>query len=199
VLTVKHFATAAEVAGALRDGSLDMVAGDGVLAPADLRAFQSSSTFSTVMTPVLAHSLVIINSGQEPTDDISLRKAIIHGVDKASIIRSELGGIGEAVDRLFPRSAPHSDLELTPRWDYDIEKATMLNCPALPTVSEGNEEDGGDDNQLALILAIALGVATLIAGLAAVVFFQRWRATQSELKKALANSGPQAQSVGNGV
>lgn len=210
VLIVKHFATAAEVAEALRDGSLDMVAGDGVLEPADFRAFQSSNTFSTVMTPVLAHSLVIINSGQEPTNDFALRKAIIHGVDKASIIRSELGGIGEAVDRLFPRSAPYSDVELTPRWDYDIEKATLLNCPVLPSTSEGNSttsqdngEDGGDNMGLVLGLTIGLGLTTVIAAIAAVLFFQQARTAQSELKKALAKDGggytPEAQAVGNGV
>lgn len=193
VLVVKNYATAAEVAAALRDGSLDMVAGDGVLEPADLRAFQSSSSFSFVQTPVMAHSLIIINSGRDPTDDIDLRKTIIHGVDKASIIQSELGGIAEAVDRLFPRSAPYSDLELTPRWDFDFEKATLLNCPASSSTSENDDDDG-----LALGLGVGLGLALLIAAVAAVVFFQKWKASQSELKKALAKGGG-GQTIGNGV
>jgi len=200
VLIVRRFATAPEVATALRNGNLDMVVGDGVLLPADLRAFQSSNSFNSVMTPVMMHSLIVINSGREPTDDLALRKAIIHGVDKASIIQSELGGIGEAVDRLFPRSAPYSDVELTPRWDYDIEKATLLNFPAVTAVSTSSTTSttNEDDNMgLVLALAVGLGLALLIAAIAAVVFFQRWQASKSELKKALAGGGAQAQAVGN--
>jgi hypothetical protein len=107
------------------------VIGDGVLAPSDLRTFQASSDFNTYMTPVLMHSVVIINSGKTPTDSFDLRKTIMHGVNKAEIIKNELNGIGQAVDRLFPESAPYSNLELTPRWDYDFQKATLLNCEAV--------------------------------------------------------------------
>merc|ERR1719484_190459 len=89
------------------------------------------------MTPVLMHSVVIINSGKTPTSSLDLRKTIMHGVNKADIIKKELDGNAKAVDRLFPESAPYSDVELTPRWDYDIEKANMLNCePALQTVPD---------------------------------------------------------------
>merc|ERR1719331_1373019 len=81
------------------------------------------------------HSVIIINSGKAPTSSLNLRKTIIHSVDKADIIDKELDGVGTPVDRLFPASAPYSDVELTPRWDYDIEKAKMLNCePELQTV-----------------------------------------------------------------
>ena len=117
MLTVKKFDTAADVAAALTAGTLDAVVGDGVLAPADLRTFQASRDFNTYMTPVLMHSVVIINSGKAPTDSLNLRKTIIHSVDKAKIIEMELDGIGQAVDRLFPESAPYSDVELTPRLD----------------------------------------------------------------------------------
>jgi ABC-type transport system substrate-binding protein len=131
-LIIKRFATASAVAAAMSDGSLDMVVGDGVLAPADLVAFMNGGKFNIVRTSVLMHSLIIINSGKKPTDASAVRKAIIHGVDKASIIEKELGGLAEAADRMFPRSAPYSNVELTPRWDYDMEKATLLNCPPPP-------------------------------------------------------------------
>jgi len=136
VLTIKKYDTADDVAKALRDGSLDMVAGGGVLDPDDLKSFMTNVVdFNVVMTGVLMHTLIIINSGKEPTDDIALRKAIIHGVDKDKIIQKELAGLAEAVDRVFPRSAPYSDVQLTPRWDYDIEKATLLNCPPWTVIS----------------------------------------------------------------
>jgi len=137
VLKVKYFATADEVATALNDGTIDAVLGDGVLAPAALRSFQASSDFLTYSTPVYAHSMIIINSGKTPTDDIDLRKTIIHGVNKVEIIDDVMSGVGEVVDRMFPRATPYSDVELTPRYDYDLEKAQLLNCEtgvaSLPT------------------------------------------------------------------
>jgi ABC-type transport system substrate-binding protein len=125
---VKYFESAADVAAAMKDGTLDAVLGDGVLAPKDLRDFQADSDFGTYMTPVLMHSVIIINTGLPNTTSIDLRETILHGVDKAAIIEKEFDGIGEVADRLFPRSAPYSDVELTPRYDHDPEKAEMLNC-----------------------------------------------------------------------
>lgn len=136
VLKLKYFETAAEVATALSSGTIDAVIGDGVLAPSDLLNFQASSLFKTYMTPIIMHDVIIINSGKTPTDDINVRKAIMHSVNKADIIKQEFNGIGKAVDRLFPTAAPYSDVELTPRWDYDLEKAKLLNCaPAITAAS----------------------------------------------------------------
>jgi len=138
VLKIKYFATSTAVKDALVAGNLDMVAGDRVLAPADLTDLMTthSTEFYTFMSPVIMNSVVIINSGKAPTDDIQLRKAIIHGVDKTAIIKKELDGIGDSADRLFPVSAPYSQVELTPRWDYDFEKAELLNCPIDAQTSE---------------------------------------------------------------
>merc|ERR1719379_91761 len=135
-LVVKGYATAADVAAALTAGTLDAVIGGGVLEPADLRTFQASSDFSSYMTPVLMHSVIIINSGKVPTRSLDLRKTIIHGVNKADIINKELSGNAKAVDRLFPETAPYSDVELTPRWDYDFEKAAMLNCVPVQEIAD---------------------------------------------------------------
>jgi hypothetical protein len=199
VLTVKRYETAAAVNSALLDGSLDMVIGSGVLAPASLNSLMTNTNFNVVWTGVLMHTLVIINSGRAPTDDIALRKAIIHGVDKASIIQSELSGIGQAVDRVFPRSAPYSSVELTPRWDYDYEKSRLLNCPTPPAGSD----DDDSDLVLGLGLGLGLGLPMLLACVAAVIFFQRnqkaegrCRKTELELKEAMARLLPPPSKIG---
>merc|ERR1711924_450224 len=68
----------------------------------------------------------IFNTAQAPTDDINTRKMMIHAVNKADIIEKELAGLDEPVDSLFPKAAPYCGIDLTPRWDYDIEKAELL-------------------------------------------------------------------------
>jgi ABC-type transport system substrate-binding protein len=127
-------ANAAAVAAALTAGTIDAVIGGRVLAPADLKAFETNTDFNVVFGTVLYNSMVLINSGKAPTDDIEVRRAIIHAVNKAAMIKKDIGSdLAKAADRMFPVTTPHSDVELTPRWDYDFEKAYMLNCelPAL--------------------------------------------------------------------
>jgi len=128
-LKFKRYATAAEVATALNDGSLDAVIGGGVLAPADLRSFMANSQFTTLFTPVLTSEMIILNSGKAPTDDIEVRRTVIHAINKAEIIKKELDpDVMKTSDRMFPVTTPYCDVELTPRWDYDFEKAKLLNC-----------------------------------------------------------------------
>merc|ERR1719379_546829 len=92
----------------------------------------------------------------------------MHAVNKAAIIDKELYGFAEPVDTLFSKDAPYCDIDLTPRWDYDFEKAQMLNCPAEPaqsstssTVSE--EEDGIDLTIVIIIIAVLVLVFVVCA------------------------------------
>eukprot|EP00975_Prorocentrum_lima_P003083 677619-Prorocentrum_lima.AAC.1 len=65
---------------------------------------------------------------------------MIHAVNKAAIIDSELAGLADPVDQLFPRNAPYCNIDLTPRWDYDSEKANLLNCPQ-PSDAKDDEKE----------------------------------------------------------
>jgi hypothetical protein len=84
----------------------------------------------------------------------------MHAVNKAAIIDKELYGFAEPVDALFSKNAPYCDIDLTPRWDYDLEKAQLLNCPAQSSTSSTLSED--DDDNTELILGLTLGVAALL-------------------------------------
>jgi ABC-type transport system substrate-binding protein len=131
-----RYDTAAKVAAALTAGTLDAVIGGGVLTPADLRSFMTNKQFTTVFTSVLTSEMIIINSGKAPTDNIELRRTIIHGINKAAIIKKEFDpDTMKASDRMFPVDTPYCDVELTPRWDYDFEKAKLLNCD-LPSMQK---------------------------------------------------------------
>jgi len=77
--------------------------------------------------------IIIVNANKAPTNQLTLRKVIMHAVNKAAIIDKELAGMAEPVDTLFPKNAPYCGVDLTPRWDYDIEKAELLRCPAGAT------------------------------------------------------------------
>jgi len=137
---VRGGADGAAVAAALTAGTIDAVIGGRVLTPADLTAFEANTQFTVIYGQVLYNSMVLLNSGKAPTDDIEVRRAIIHAVNKAAMIKKDIGAhLAKAADRMFPVTTPHSDVELTPRWDYDFEKAYMLNCE-LPGLKKSVED-----------------------------------------------------------
>jgi len=138
-IRVKQYATADEVKAALLDGSLDMVVGGGVLTPNQVEEFrtQQQNTFETRFGPPLMNSIIVLNAAKSPTNDVAVRRTIIHAIDKASIIDKEMAGNELVADSLFPKDAPYCNVDLTPRWDYDFEKAVLMNCPSTGTQVNG--------------------------------------------------------------
>ena len=131
-LVVVHYPSHTEVKKALLDGGLDAVLGSGVLTEldiADLKRNHTDKVFVSLTEPIM-NRIVVMNTARTPTDALSVRKAIIHSIDKDRIIKKELGGLDEPAESLFPKDAPYSGAHLTPIPDYDYEKARMLNCPS---------------------------------------------------------------------
>ena len=155
----------AAVKAALDNNDLDAVIGAGVLDPEAVREFKGRTDFTVSMSEPLQNRIVVFNTAKAPTDELQNRKVMIHAVDKAAIIQKELAGLDEPVDSLFPKTAPYSDVDLTPKWDYDFEKATLLNCPkpeesySLPTGA---------------IVAIAVSASAVVA-LAMFVGYMRYK------------------------
>merc|ERR1712032_593470 len=124
-LRLVAYEDSAAVKAALLDKSLDVVVGSGVLDPADIAKIKKDNTqdFQVYLTEPLQNRIVILNAAKKPTDDLKVRKRIIHAVNKQQIIDKELFGLADPVYNMFPRSAPYCDLDLTPKWDFDLDKA----------------------------------------------------------------------------
>jgi nickel transport system substrate-binding protein len=203
-LVVKKYANSAEVMAALVNGSLDAVMGAGVLQPADLRTVQTqhTSTFQVFLGPSIQNRVIIMNANRAPTNDLNFRKTVMHAVNKASIIDKELSGFAKAVDSLFPKDAPYCDVDLTPRWDYDSEKARLLRCPApAPTVVASSSSSDDDDDGIKLVIVIVIIVAVVILALVlAVVLFiygKKQGVLQQKLLQQQQNKGNNPYQVGN--
>jgi hypothetical protein len=157
IMTVKYYPTHAAVMQALQAGSLDGVVGSGVLTPSDLNELKTKYTqrFDVFLGPVIQNRLIILNGAKHPTDDIELRKAIIHAVDKAHIIEKELYGSAAPVDSLFPKNAPYAGVDLLPRWDYDNQKARMLQCPGECDDDHDHDSDHDHNHDAVEVCACA--------------------------------------------
>lgn len=172
-LIIKRYESSADIKQALLDGSLDIVWGGGVLSAEDLTTLDEDETndLSVFYSDDMNNAIMLLNSGKAPLDDIDIRKTIIHAIDKQSIIDGELGGIFKSVDNVFPRDAPYCDVDMTPRWDYDLEKAAFLNCPAPPS------------RALALGLGLGLGLTSLILVGVAIVKSRKTQVLEEELEE----------------
>ena len=158
------------VEAALLDGTLDAVLGAGVLTEATIASMRMSNTdkVRVVLTEVIQNRIIVLNTAKAPTDNIKMRKVIIHGIDRDAIIKKELGGLAEAVESLFPKDAPYCGAHLTPIPDYDFEKAKLLNCPEPPTVlTVTNEKKELSEGAIAAIATLG---AVAIFGFGMVMF-----------------------------
>lgn len=154
---------------ALLNGSLDMVIGSGPLQPKDVKEFQINPDFQVYFTEPLQNRVIVLNTAKAPTNELQVRKVIIHGVNKATIINRELAGLDEPVDALFPKTAPYCHIDLTPRWDYDLEKAKLLNCPSVIESEAGQLSTGF----VAGISILVIAAATMLTLLVYIVFREK--------------------------
>ena len=161
-LHIVKYDSADAVNAALLDESLDCMLGAGVMNADDLDALKYDDDFEVLSTEPVINTVLIMN-----IDDPTVRKTVIHAVDKPSIVASERGGEDKVVTQLFSENVPYCDLDLTPKFDYDLEKAELLNCPS------GKNSSKEDPNLLLIIFCCVFGVIVLVLGAIATKLTQK--------------------------
>jgi ABC-type transport system substrate-binding protein len=168
---LKAFKNTEDVEAALKDGTLDMALGIGPLSATQIQnlKFFHSDKVDVRHSDVLQHSLMVMNTNKPPTNDITIRKAIIHAVDKGRFIDKEFGGLEQPVGQVLPQTAPYCNVDLNPKWSYDPDKSELLACPAVLASTDAVAASGGGDSlSSGAIAGIAVG-GMVIAGLLAFV------------------------------
>lgn len=182
-LKVVHYDTEAKIKAALLDESLDAVMGADVLTGADVAYLKNNHAdkVSVFLTESIQNRNIVFNTGKAPTNDLQLRKVIIHAIDKASIIDEVMAGVDAPMDSLFPKDAPYCGADLTPKPDYDFEKAVFLNCP-VP--AEGNKF--GD---VAITVTSIVSVVALLSAVSLAVMIRREQKGQPVFQPLADKSG----------
>lgn len=164
VSVVKYESTQA-VEAALMSGELDMALGVGPLTAKqvqDLKFFHSDK-FDVRHSDVIQHSLLVFNGNRSPTNDIQVRQAIIHAIDKATFLEQEFAGLEQPVTQLLPLTAPFCNVDLSPKWSYDPAKAQLLNCPLITTAVGKDTLNSGE----VVGIVVACLILTSLLGLLA--------------------------------
>ncbi len=160
---IQTFQDTSAVEAALLSEELDMALGIGPLSAKQVQKlkFYHSDVVDVRHSDILQYSLMVMNTNRAPTNDINVRKAIIHAIDKGRFIEDEFGGLEQPVYQALPKSAPYSNVDLNPKWAFDQTKAELLNCPT-PNIEGSNKLSDGAVAGIAIASVVAAVLAIFV-------------------------------------
>ena len=94
-----------------------------------LPQFRDDPRFSVTVGTTEGETILAINNGRKPFDDVRVRRALAHAIDVKTLIDGVLFGNGVAIGSHFP---PHRSgyVDLTGQYPDDLEKAKALLADA---------------------------------------------------------------------
>ena len=98
-------------------------------APENLQQFTAIDRFNVSVGTSEGETILAINNGAPPFDDVRVRKALNHAIDKRAVIDGAMFGYGAPIGSHF---SPHHPayIELSNRYAYDVDKAKALLAAA---------------------------------------------------------------------
>ena len=98
-------------------------------APETLSQFEANPMFSVIVGSTEGETILAMNNKQPPLDDVRVREAIAHAIDRQEIIDGAMFGYGTPIGTHF---APHNPdyVDLTGMSAHDPEKAKALLAEA---------------------------------------------------------------------
>lgn len=116
---------------ALRSGQIDAT----VLTPGQTEEAESEG-FVVQASPTLEVHYVVINHGKPPLDQVEVRQAINHAIDRQALVEGVLFGNGEPAWQMFPEGDAAFNPEVVDYYPYDPDRARELLAEA--GVAEGD-------------------------------------------------------------
>ena len=107
----------------------DIDAFAGFPAPENLPQFEADPRFQVLVGSTEGETILSTNNKMPPLDDVRVRQAIAHAIDRQAIINGAMFGLGTPIGTHF---APHNPdyVDLTAKSNYDPEKSKALLAEA---------------------------------------------------------------------
>ena len=107
----------------------DVDAFAGFPAPENLPQFEADPRFQVLVGSTEGETILSTNNKMPPFDDVRVRQAVAHAIDRQSIIDGAMFGLGSPIGTHF---APHNPdfVDLTAQSQFDPEKAKALLAEA---------------------------------------------------------------------
>lgn len=144
-ITVKVIPDPTTRAVAFETGDINLLYGNEGLLPLDTFArFSKNPAYRTRLSAPVETVMLALNSAKAPTNELAVREALNHAVNKKALIDNVLYGTQQVADTLFAPSVPYANIGLKPR-QYDPQQARTLLDNAgwiLPAGKEIREKNG---------------------------------------------------------
>ncbi len=118
---------------ALQTGEVDAFPIMG--APETIAQFENDPRFQVVIGDTQAEVMLSVNHRRAPFDDVRVRRALTHAIDRQAVIDGSVAGYGTPIGSHFPPSDPDY-VDLTGMYPYDPAKARELLAEAGVTSLE---------------------------------------------------------------
>jgi peptide/nickel transport system substrate-binding protein len=124
--TFKFIPDPAAATAAMLAGDVDAFA--NFPAPEALAQFENDPRFQVVIGSTEGETILAINNARPPLDDVRVRRALAHAVDRQAVIDGAMFGYGTPIGSHF---APHHPayVDLTGRYPHDPEQARWRSSP----------------------------------------------------------------------
>ncbi len=94
-------------------------------APQAVKQMQSDKRFNVTIGATAGKGIMSINNKKKPFDDVRVRRALMHAIDRGAFINGVLEGLAKPIGSHFaPTDAGYVDL--TKQYPFDIERAKAL-------------------------------------------------------------------------
>jgi len=110
---------------AFEKGEVDMIFGSGLISRTAFIRLRETGNYETAISEPLATRFMVINTNRFPTNDLNVRLAIQHALNKEEIIGHVFQGLELRADTLFAENFPYCNLGLKP-YEYDPAKTEEL-------------------------------------------------------------------------
>jgi peptide/nickel transport system substrate-binding protein len=148
--TFRFIADPTAAFGALQAGDVDTF--PNFPAPETVAQFEGDPRFRVVIGATEGETILAMNNGKPPLDNVKVRQAIAHAIDRQAIIDGAMFGYGTPIGTFLSPANPNY-VDLTAQSAYDPEKSKALLAEAgitdltltlkLPPV-EGYARRGGE-------------------------------------------------------
>jgi peptide/nickel transport system substrate-binding protein len=125
-IEVTLIADSAARVNAIRTGEIDVAK----MEPSDIPALEGADGVSIELNQTLPYVQLAMNLSIPPLDNVLVRQAISHAIDRQTLIDGPFGGYGAATWQPFPEGFPGHVNDLTEAYPYDPERARELLAEA---------------------------------------------------------------------